>query len=141
MKKYLYPILLILITLSIFVACTNPEPKQNSAKDVSFNRVSLEEINEENREKIEENKRNPGYIVFTQGNEKYIAVFAGEKPSSGYEIRIEKIEEKEKENSSIIFTSESKPDMDGMYLTVLTYPVDVARVGGDLREEIRIERR
>lgn len=128
MKKNLLIATLILFLLTVFTACTNSETNLDSGVDVGFNRVGLEEMSEDNVERIKERKNSSGHTILTQDQKQYIVVFAGEKPSSGYEIRIERI--KERGGQLEVYVSESKPDPDSMQLTVLTYPLDIVKIEG-----------
>lgn len=137
-----------LMIIFLIVGCGTEAVENDKSSELAFERVEFEDLSDENQEKVEEeleiikgsleeesesdNIKSYGHIILPSDSEHfYLVVFAGEKPTSGYQIKVESIEHKD--NIVRILAKIIKPDPDSMQAMVLTYPFDVVRVEEDIR--------
>ncbi len=147
MKKTIF-LLAQLMIIFLIVGCAPENFEKDKSSELAFERVEFEDLSDENQEKVEQELeiikgsleeesvsdsiKSYGHIILPSDSEHfYLVLFAGEKPTSGYQIRVESI--LHKDNTVQILAKIIKPDPDSMQAMVLTYPFDVVRVEEDIR--------
>lgn len=96
----------------------------------NFQVLKNEEIPVDLKNKIEINKEKKGYISLMEDKTGYlyVAILYGARPTTGYSIGVNYVEDNEGRTN--IFISENKPSPDYMQAQVITYPYTVIRVQG-----------
>lgn len=142
MKKILSLVIVLIFLLSI-VGCQTEKvevdtPKESIVETIEFKRVSLEDLNEHIQILVKESKSEEGYKIFDDesGEHVYLAVFAGQKPSTGYGVEITKVEVS-KETTKIT-VKQTAPPGDSDVATVLTYPMDIVKLQ-ELTDDIELK--
>lgn len=99
---------------------------------ITVNKINFQTLKEgsipsELATKIESNKSNKGYISLVDDitGYIYIAVLMGEKPTTGYSVSVNYVEDNE--GRTKVFVSEKKPGSTDMLSQVKTYPYIVIR--------------
>ncbi len=102
---------------------------------ITFNKIKFETINKndvpkEFYEKIEQVKKNKGYIYMADDKSGYIyiAVFMGEKPTGGYSIEVTDIGDSEGRTG--VTVKEVVPQKDALVTQALTQPYTIIRAKG-----------
>jgi len=107
---------------------------KNTALD--FEKLDAESLSDELKSRIDENSAEKGHMILNDNNgSTYLVVFLGEKPSSGYGVKIIKVENID--DKTIVTAAESSPGPDEMNAAVMTYPLDIVKVS-DLNTKIEI---
>jgi len=142
MKKVLISITCLLVLTALY-ACSNvgnedlsgDEGAQSTdigtsqgitVNDISFERVAFEDLNEEIKDQVDKNKEDSGFEVLLNGQDSYLVVYAGVKPTAGYSIEITKIADNE--GITQVTVKENAPDKGVMVAQVLTYPFDIVKL-------------
>lgn len=103
---------------------------QNTTKnseEITYKNIDISDLSEENKRLVQSRKHSPGHLVFKEGNKKYVAIFLGQRPSSGYSVKVNNA--KIRENKTLyISVSEIRPDPRSMDLTVITYPFSIVEI-------------
>lgn len=85
---------------------------QNTTKnseEITYKNIDISDLSEENKRLVQSRKHSPGHLVFKEGNKKYVAIFLGQRPSSGYSVKVNNA--KIRENKTLyISVSEIRPD-------------------------------
>lgn len=97
---------------------------------IEFQTVKLEEIPPNLVEKIQNNKTHKGYIYFTDDRtgDIYVAILYGEKPTAGYSVLVNLIEQNDGKTN--VFVTEKNPLPNDTVAQVITYPYTVIRTRG-----------
>jgi len=108
----------------------NNDNKGIAVNYIEFERVDLEDLSEEFKELIEENKKEKGYKLLEDSSSEYsyLVVFAGQKPSAGYDIEIKKVVDNE--GVTDVMVTQTPPTEGMMAAEVLTYPMDIVKLTG-----------
>lgn len=107
-------------------APTNTPPQGITVNDIAFEKVDLNTLPEASRNFIDSTKEKKGYVYWQEGDSYYIAIFAGQKPTAGYEINVLSVEDNEGNTNILVETSSSS----GAAATVITYPVVLIKASG-----------
>jgi hypothetical protein len=89
-KKTVLPAAVLLVCLAI-CGCSIAGSSREKVADVDFTVVSNEQLPSEVKEVIEEKKSDEFRVVFTAGENMYIAVGYGAQKTSGYSIQVEEL--------------------------------------------------
>lgn len=137
MKKTICLAVILVLVLSL-IGCQKNSRPGITVNDISFERVALEDLDSKTRDIINESKEKSGYKLI-ESEEKgyyYLAVFAGEKPTAGYSIRITKV--LDSEGVTKVMVEETVPGKDVMVAQVLTYPMDIVKLTG-ITDNVKLE--
>jgi hypothetical protein len=141
MKKKILIIGMVLAMVLTGCGGTENGSSGNDTSDVKnavldFEKLDSESLSDELKAKIDESSAERGHMILN-GNDgsTYLAVFLGEKPSSGYGVEIIKVENID--DKTVVTASESSPGPDEMNATIMTYPLDIVEVS-NLNTEIKI---
>lgn len=141
MKKALIS-LVCLIILAALYACGNAGNEDLKASDaaavvIPFERISPDALGSDLTSKIDMARAEEGYELLTSGNDNYIVVYAGERPTAGHGIEITSISA---ENGKTKVTVKEKTPAEGdITAQVLTYPFDVASFESPVSGNVEIE--
>ncbi len=140
MKKIIIVFFALIIIVGLVGCGTEPAsdlPKAEDNEDkaiavnyIEFKRVNIEDLSEDFRNTIEDNKMEKGYeLLKDPSNEySYLAVFSGEKPSAGYGLEITEVVDNE--GVTDVMVTETSPKEGEMVAQVLTYPMDIIKLTG-----------
>ena len=117
----------------------------SGAKEVGFEQVPKNELPEAiTSDIIPEYKTLERALACMDGDDIYVIVTRGEKPTSGYTVSVEKIELEKKNNGSnlVVYAAFSEPSKKTAVSQIITYPVQAVRT--DLKKlpdsiELRIQ--
>ncbi|QUH22072.1 protease complex subunit PrcB family protein [Alkaliphilus sp. B6464] len=137
-----------LLSLSILVGCStgktptdskvddnkqveqNPSEQQTGITDITKKIEIVSDVTvlpKEVQDSISQMSKEKGYTFFELENNEYVvAIASGEKDSGGYDIKVEKAEEKT--GIVEITVKETAPDKDAVVTEVITYPVTVFKI-------------
>lgn len=92
---------------------------------VNFHTISQDDAPSDLMKKIELYKGNEGFVSYTDSssNKSYIAVMAGEKPTSGYRITVKAIENSKQEVNVLV--EETSPDNNAILPQIVSYPYTI----------------
>lgn len=138
MKKVLISILCVAVLAALY-ACSNsdsggektdPVPSGGgqgiTVNDIPFERVEIDEMPEDIRDKVDQAKSLQGFDILQSGEVSYLVVYAGERPTGGYSIEITSIVDQE--GITEVTVKEKAPGKDVMVTQALTYPFDIAKL-------------
>lgn len=131
MRKLLFCLVFIFSTFLVFTSCQIVNQDDEKVADLDFTVVEEREIPEGLKTKIEENKTTEFKITYKDGEDLYIAVGYGERPTGGYSIAVNDLYLGE--NAIHITTTLIGPSKDETVTQVLTYPYIVVKTA--FREE------
>ncbi|MTI48281.1 protease complex subunit PrcB family protein [Sporosalibacterium faouarense] len=152
MKKIIAVSLGIVLSM-VLVACSSPNDAKSDSNNqeneysqgitvnnLEFDRILYENLSTEVQQYIEDNKYKKGYDLFTdEDGEITLIVYAGQRPSTGYSIKVVKIVDNE--GITGVTLKETTPqdgEKSADVATVLTYPFDIVRFKGGT-DNINIE--
>jgi hypothetical protein len=141
MKKVLIS-LACLIVLAALYACINTgnedlKTSDTAAAGVSFERVGPDALSADLSGRIDQSRVEEGYEILTSGDENFIVVYAGQRPTAGYNIEITSVASGE--GKTKVLVKETSPAEGDMTAQVLTYPFDVAKLGSPVNGSVEIE--
>lgn len=121
----------ILWTLFLCVAvglcgCISRQPSVTEGSEIQFTEVSEQEIPEELKIRMEEEKKTPFMLTYTDGDVLYAARSYGPKEKTGYQVRVDSVVEGEL--AIRIKTSLMGPEKGEKTKDVVTYPYVVIRL-------------
>lgn len=95
---------------------------------IEFERVNLEDLSKDTQTIMEEAKSEKGYKILDDSSNEYmyLAVFAGQKSSSGYSVEITKVEVSEEKTK--VTVKQIEPTKDSDVASILTYPMDIVKL-------------
>lgn len=99
---------------------------QSGGKEMAFQKVDLETTDPAIQKWVSEKRGKAGLHSATIENRTYILASRGEKPSSGYEISIDKIVERP--DRILVYVKFRDPEPGKSYLTVITTPADLVEI-------------
>lgn len=152
-KKMLIGVVLIIALLA--AGCTSvvkekpdferTEPTASNRGDsklVEVEKADPMNVSEEAQKELEERRNEEGSYVFTDNDKNYLAVFAGERNTGGYDIEIIEVVLVDSELMVSVEMMEPRPDM--VTTQALTYPMDLVELInieniGDLNVSIELE--
>jgi len=105
-------------------------PQGITVNEIDFERITIGDLDLELQSTINELKMEKGYKLIKDESSEYyyLAVFAGEKPSAGYDVKISRVIDNEGVTDVIV--QDIAPDKDMMVAEVLTYPMDIIKLTG-----------
>lgn len=104
-------------------------PKGITVNKINFTEIKQENASEEVKQLIEENKINRGYHFLMDGSgEITLIVFAGEKKSGGFDIKVQSIEDNE--GKAVVVVKETAPAKDAFVTMQITYPSTIIKFKG-----------
>ncbi len=135
MKKALISLACLVVIVALY-ACSNTgnedlKASGTSAESITFQRIGLDELDAEFSGMIDEARAEEGYELLAYGNDNYIVVYAGQRPTAGYSIEITGITAGE--GKAKVKVKETAPAEGDMTAQVLTYPFDVAKLSSPLK--------
>lgn len=112
-------------------------PKGITVNEIKFEKVSIESLDEKTQEILNNSKIEKGYKLIKEntGTNYYLAVFSGEKSTTGYSIEVIKVEDNEGKTN--VTVEEASPSKDSMNGQMITYPMDIVKLSG-ITEDITI---
>lgn len=131
MKKFSISLIFIFILSLLLVSCQIVNQDDKKVSDLEFTVLEEREILEELMAKIKEAKTSEFKITYSDGNNLYIAIGYGERPTGGYSISVNDLYLGE--NAIHITTNLIGPSKDETVTQALTYPYIVIKT--ELREE------
>ncbi len=128
MKRAIRIVLLMgAITMCLLLSgCKSDKVNKEKVKDLEFTVVEEADIPEELLKIIEEKKKEPFKLKFSNTAYLYIVVGYGEQPTGGYSIKVEDLYLTE--NAIYFNTSLLGPPKDEIVTQILTYPYIVVKV-------------
>ncbi|WHH60197.1 protease complex subunit PrcB family protein [Petroclostridium sp. X23] len=105
-------------------------PQGITVNEIDFERIAIEDLDSELRAAFEEAKMERGYKLVKDkaSDHYYLAVFAGQKPSAGYDVKIARV--MDNEGITDVLVQEFVPGKDTMVAEMLTYPMDIVKLTG-----------
>jgi hypothetical protein len=137
MKKVLISIVCVAVLAALY-ACSSTgdlNTDQGSSEggqgitvnEIPFERVTADALPGDLKDKIEQSREEEGFDILMSGEASYLVVYAGERPTAGYSIEITRIVDQE--GVTQVTVKETVPGEDEMVAQVITYPVDIAKLG------------
>ena len=114
-----------LIVLLFAAGCGGKETAEDKVRDLEFTLVGQNDLPQELREIIEEKKKEPFRLTFSNGADLYIAAGYGEQESGGYSIAVPELYLAE--NSIVVRTELQGPEQGEAAGTGASYPFAVMR--------------
>lgn len=108
--------------------------EEDKGKKMKFKKVELDHMPSSLVSITKMQISKEGYHYTEIDSKKYIAIFAGRKPSSGYGIKV--ISVKENEDKIVVTVKNTVPEEDKSYLTVLTYPNTVVEFKSNIKKVV-----
>ena len=127
--KRLLTIILSTILIATLVACANfseTPPQDITINSKEFKIVNLDDITAAQLSNFGKSKGNKGYIYWQENGSFYIVIFAGEKPTGGYQIDVKSIEANEGKTNILIDIIAPQD----MATQVISYPFIVIKTSG-----------
>lgn len=133
MKKIIIIGLTVLLLATVFTGCqtaqsasTNDDKVPNEVSD-KYERISVKDLDPEIKDKINSNRNEAGHMLIENNSgDYYFVVFAGEKPTGGYDIEITDVNISG--DITNIVVKETSPSADMMVTQALTYPMHIIRI-------------
>lgn len=127
MKKILIAAMTVVLVAITLMGC------QTSEK-IQYERVNYEDLNSQIQNHIEANKNKSGHLLIKDkdSHDYYVVVFAGEKTSGGYDIKIKEVTN-DNDNINVMVT-ETALEKGQMVAAVITYPMDIVRIKGTVKD-------
>ncbi|MCF8010196.1 MAG: protease complex subunit PrcB family protein [Clostridiales bacterium] len=138
MKKLLTIVLGLIMSIAL-VGCSSQD--NQSQKDINYKEInSLKNLPANITEEIPDIKNKRGYYVFKPGKynleNSLVLISSGEKRTSGYDITPIGIN---RQNKNIVITvKETEPDKDSAVNQVLTYPITLVEIKGNISKNITV---
>lgn len=136
MKKVLISIVCLAVLIALYACSNSGNDDLKDLDTVYFERVNPDALGDV-ADKIDRAKTEAGYELFRSGNNDYIVVYAGERPTADYTVEIISIAVEE--GKTIVTVKETSPAEGDITAQVITYPYDVARLGSAISGKVEIE--
>lgn len=134
MKKILCLVLIMVLGLSLFTACST-QNKSAVIGDIDFEVIGSDALTDSSLEEwYNKNNNKEGVTSFDFKEHKYILVGAGEKPTGGYSVEVTSVVGKE--DSILVNAKVNSPKADEMVTEALTYPSTLIRISKDSRNVV-----
>ncbi len=118
-------VMLLLGVMLLSVGCITKVQLTDKVKDLEFTVMEKEEIPKEVKEAILKNQKSPFHLTYSNQGELYIVEGCGEKPQSGYSIKVTELYETAE--AIYIHTELDGPPWEEETKEVTTYPYIVVK--------------
>lgn len=119
-----WAMLAFLLVLILAPACTRQPDRRQPDTALTFNQVNREDLPAEPQAWAEERHRQQGTYVRDFGEKTYLLVSWGEKPTGGYDVKIEEVAKAS--DGSLVGVRLSAPKPDEFVTQAFTYPHAIA---------------
>lgn len=129
-------IIIAVLSIIIFSGCSAsrvqrrvPDQTKNSiiSNSYKFERISQENAPSKVINLYKQNRENQMIIITDDGAYTYIIALMGRKPTGGYTIKIQSIEDNE-EGKLKVTVKFNVPGKDSIVTQAITYPIDIVRI-------------
>lgn len=124
-KKILACVSIFFVSIILFAACKSEKTDIKKIKDLEFTVVEDADIPEPLKKIIDEKKKQPFKMSYTNSDYLYIVVGYGEQPTGGYSISVDDLFLTS--NAVYIFTNLIGPSEKDYVTNALTYPYVVVK--------------
>ena len=124
MKKVISLFILLMLVIGC-VGCGGKEQPNNECKDLEFEVLTREEIPQKVLEKIHEKKEKPYQFSYRNKKDFYIVVGYGAKPTGGYCIKVESLQQCG--DKIVIKTELIEPSKEDVVADVVSYQFIVVK--------------
>ncbi len=124
-KKILAFVSIFLVSIILFAGCKSEKTDIKKIKDLEFTVVEDADIPEPFKKIIDEKKKQPFKMSYTDSDYLYIVVGYGEQPTGGYSISVDDLYLTS--NAVYIFTNLIGPSEKDYVTNALTYPYVVVK--------------
>ncbi|WP_105617568.1 protease complex subunit PrcB family protein [Vallitalea okinawensis] len=137
MKKIVAFILVVCISLGL-IGCNGVDetPRDADCQPLEYEIMDENDVSQKIKEKMFEKQKDSYFFTYSDGNEMYIAIGYGEKPTGGYSIKIESVDLCGE--VIIVKTELIEPSKEDVVATAITYPSIILKVA-DMGDEIDVE--
>ncbi|WIV12323.1 protease complex subunit PrcB family protein [Proteiniborus sp. MB09-C3] len=133
MKKIIGLVLITVLGLSLFTACSTAKNTSAVIGDIDFEVVGSDVLTDSKLEEwYNENYKKEGIFSIDSKEHKYILVGAGEEPTGGYSVEITSVVGKE--DSISVDAKVNAPTPEQMVTEAITYPNTLIRISKDSRK-------
>lgn len=136
MKKIVAFILVLCIGLGVF-GCNGVDeaPGDTDCQPIEYEIMDENDVSQKIKEKMFEKQKDPYFFYSSDGNEMYIAIGYGEKPTGGYSIKIESVDQCGE--VIIVKTELIEPSKEDVVSTAITYPSIILKIA-DMDSEVDV---
>lgn len=123
-------IIAVIVAVAAVIAVLTLPGVLNGEKNVEFQEVDEEKIPAEiSSEVLPEYKTLERALACVSGDDVYVIVTRGEKPSSGFGVKIDKmvVEEQEDNKNLIVYADFDDPDKETPISQIITYPLCIVK--------------
>ena len=123
-------IIAVIVAVAAVIAVLTLPGFLNGEKNVEFQEVDEEKIPAEiSSEVLPEYKTLERALACVSGDDVYVIVTRGEKPSSGFGVKIDKmvVEEQEGNKNLIVYADFDDPDKETPISQIITYPLCIVK--------------
>jgi hypothetical protein len=133
MKRF---IIAAVLSILVFSGCTAgnfqgrvPGKYRNGiiSNSYKFERITLENAPRKIKNIYEQEKKEREIIISNDGNYTYIIALIGQKPTAGYDAKVQSIEDNE-EGKLKITVKFTEPEKGSITAQVITYPYDIIKI-------------
>jgi len=137
MKRLTAIILTCVLAAGIFSGCVmiggkqsgpNPSNKGIAVNKIKFENLQYDELSEDKKELVDKLKASRGYYAWEENGSYIILISLGEKPTGGYTVEVDYIEDNEGVTNIIV--KEEAPAAGDVVTTVITYPYVLVKAKG-----------
>lgn len=139
-----------LVVLAALYACSNSgaddvtagpgtgqeEQQGITVNNIPFESLEIDELPADIKGEIDMRKADEGYELLRSGEIMYLVVYAGERPTAGYRIKIESIVDEE--GAALVTVREKAPAKGDIVAQVITYPFDIAKLESGISDNVRL---
>lgn len=135
MKKVVISVVCLAVLAALY-ACSNTDGNMQSAEppegqgitvnDIPFESVKADDLPADIKEKVDLQRGKEGFDMLVSGDTSYLVVYAGERPTAGYSVEIERIVDQE--GVTQVTLREEAPAKGDMVAQVITYPLAIAKL-------------
>ncbi|WP_174615090.1 protease complex subunit PrcB family protein [Virgibacillus ihumii] len=111
---------------------------------LAFHTIKKDAAPDNVQEWIRQNESKEQNKVFRQQGKTYAVILLGQKTTGGYKVEIEQIRREKTEtgnNINIVTYSVTEPEKGSFNIQVLTYPMAIAGLDGEVEGEFRFVRK
>ena len=126
MSRKVAQVICIIAMLCMMAGCGGKQDKTEKLRDLKFDVMASEQIPEELKKILEEEKKESFKLTFTDESKQYICVGYGQQPTGGYSISVTELYETE--NAVYVHANLLGPSAEEMKKPIPSYPYIVIRL-------------
>ncbi|GAA0607026.1 hypothetical protein GCM10009001_25390 [Virgibacillus siamensis] len=111
---------------------------------LAFQKTKVDAAPDNVQEWIRQNRSKQQNKVFRENGKTYVVILLGQKTTGGYNVEMEQIRRAKTENGNsinLVSYSVTEPEQGSINIQVLTYPMAIAVLDGEVKGEFQFKRK